>query len=174
MTAATICGLGELRRRRGGGALPAQHAAGTSREERDEMTDLMNKLAAVVAAASLAITPVWLVRRMRGVSAETTEMLAEAFSGNATWARRSHDELVQAAAAATRDYTSRTTARPCSSMLHAINESAGTIDAAPDESWPPRPRSYYRCPLTPICRTSTTYLVGGRAHAHRRRARRSG
>ena len=101
-----------------------------------EMTDLMNKLAAVVAAASLAITLVAAGFAACAAFPQTTEMLAEAFSGNGNPGTPfSHDELVQAAVA-TRDYTVGSNDREAVfSMLHAINESAGTpyADAAPDE-----------------------------------------
>ena len=100
------------------------------------MTDLMNKLAAVVAAASLAITLVAAGFAACAAFPQTTEMLAEAFSGNGNPGTPfSHDELVQAAVA-TRDYTVGSNDREAVfSMLHAINESAGTpyADAAPDE-----------------------------------------
>ena len=72
---------------------------------------------------------------MRGVP-QTTEMLAGAFSGNGNPGTPfSHDELVQAAVA-TRDYTVGSNDREAVfSMLHAINESAGTpyAEASPDE-----------------------------------------
>ena len=69
------------------------------------MTDLMNKLAAVVAAASLAITLVAAGFAACAAFPQTTEMLAGAFSGNGNPGTPfSHDELVQAAVA-TRDYT---------------------------------------------------------------------
>ena len=91
------------------------------------MTDLMNKLAAVVAAASLAITLVAAGFAACAAFPQTTEMLAEAFSGNGNPGTPfSHDELVQAAVA-TRDYTVGSNDREAVfSMLHAINESAGT------------------------------------------------
>ena len=67
------------------------------------MTDLMNKLAAVVAAASLAITLVAAGFAACAAFPQTTEMLAGAFSGNGNPGTPfSHDELVQAAVA-TRD-----------------------------------------------------------------------
>ena len=100
------------------------------------MTDLMNKLAAVVAAASLAITLVAAGFAACAAFPQTTEMLAGAFSGNGNPGTPfSHDELVQAAVA-TRDYTVGSNDREAVfSMLHAINEGAGTpyADAAPDE-----------------------------------------
>ena len=100
------------------------------------MTDLMNKLAAVVAAASLAITLVAAGFAACAAFPQTTEMLAGAFSGNGNPGTPfSHDELVQAAVA-TRDYTVGSNDREAVfSMLHAINESAGTpyAEASPDE-----------------------------------------
>ena len=100
------------------------------------MTDLMNKLAAVVAAASLAITLVAAGFAACAAFPQTTEMLAGAFSGNGNPGTPfSHDEMVQAAVA-TRDYTVGSNDREAVfSMLHAINEGAGTpyADAAPDE-----------------------------------------
>ena len=77
------------------------------------MTDLMNKLAAVVAAASLAITLVAAGFAACAAFPQTTEMLAGAFSGNGNPGTPfSHDELGQAAeaspdelAAAPEEYT---------------------------------------------------------------------
>ena len=85
------------------------------------MTDLMNKLAAVVAAASLAITLVAAGFAACAAFPQTTEMLAGAFSGNGNPGTPfSHDELVQAAVA-TRDYTvGSNDGEAVFSMLHHV------------------------------------------------------
>ena len=100
------------------------------------MTSLINKLAAVVATASLAVTLVAAGFAACAAFPQTTEALASAFSGNGNPSTPfSHDELVQAAVAA-RDYTVGSNDRDAVfSALHAINESAGTpyAQASPDE-----------------------------------------
>lgn len=96
----------------------------------------INAAAAVVAAVSLAITLVAAGFAACAAFPQTTEALAEAFSGNGNPGTPfSHDELVEAAVAA-RDYTVGSNDRDAVfSVLHAINKSAGTpyADASPDE-----------------------------------------
>lgn len=100
------------------------------------MSNAINKLAAVVAVAALAVTLVAAGFAACAAFPQTTEALAGAFSGNGNPDTPfSHDELVQAAVA-TRDYTVGSNDRDAVfSALHAINESAGTpyAQASPDE-----------------------------------------
>lgn len=100
------------------------------------MSNAINKLAAMVAAAALAVTLVAAGFAACAAFPQTTEALAGAFSGNGNPDTPfSHDELVQAAVA-TRDYTVGSNDRDAVfSALHAINESAGTpyAQASPDE-----------------------------------------
>lgn len=100
------------------------------------MTRLIDKLAAVVAAAALAITLVAAGFAACAAFPQTTEALAGAFSGKGNPGTPfSHDELVQAAVA-TRDYTVGSNDREAVfAMLHDINEGAGTryAQASPDE-----------------------------------------
>lgn len=99
------------------------------------MTGLLNKLATVIATVTLAMTLVATGFVACAVFPQTTEALANAFSGNDNPATPfSHDELVQAAVA-TRDYTVGSNDRDAVfTMLHNINESAGTRYAAADDA----------------------------------------
>lgn len=97
---------------------------------------MLNAAAAVVAAISLAITLVAAGFAACAALPQTTEALAEAFSGTGNPDTPfSHDELVQAAVA-TRDYTVGSNDRDMMfSVLHGINKSANTpyAEASPDE-----------------------------------------
>lgn len=99
------------------------------------MTNLMNKLAAVVAAVALAVTLVAAGFVACAAFPQTTELLSDMFSGTMNPdAPFSHDDLVQAAVV-TRDYTVGTNDRDAVfSMLHDINANANTPYADADET----------------------------------------
>lgn len=100
------------------------------------MKRYIDKAAAIVAAIALAITFVAAGFAACAAFPQTTEILANAFSGmDNPDTPFSHDELVQAAVA-TRDYTVGSNDRDVIfSELHAINKSAETpyAEASPDE-----------------------------------------
>lgn len=100
------------------------------------MPKLINRLAAVVATVSVAITLVASGFAACAAFPQTTELLANAFSGNENPDTPfSHNELVHAAVV-TRDYTVGSNDREAVfTMLHDINEGANTryAQASPDE-----------------------------------------
>ena len=100
------------------------------------MSNLINKAAAVVAVASLAVTLVAAGFAACAALPQTTELLANAFSGDGNPDTPfSHDELVRAAVA-TRDYTVGSNDREAVfATLCDINNSANTryAEASPDE-----------------------------------------
>ena len=100
------------------------------------MSNLINKAAAVVAVASLAVTLVAAGFAACATFPQTTELLANAFSGDGNPDTPfSHDELVRAAVA-TRDYTVGSNDREAVfATLCDINNSANTryAEASPDE-----------------------------------------
>lgn len=99
------------------------------------MSNLINKVAAVVAVASLAVTLVAAGFVACAAFPQTTEMLAGAFSGKGNPDTPfSHDELVHAAVV-TRDYTVGSNDREAVfAMLHDINAGANTRYATADET----------------------------------------
>lgn len=99
------------------------------------MREFINKAAAVVAAFTLAITFVAAGFAACAAPPQTTEMLANAFSGMDNPATPfSHDELVQAAVV-TRDYTVGSNDREAVfAMLQDINASANTRYAHADDA----------------------------------------
>ncbi|OUO90810.1 hypothetical protein B5F40_04920 [Gordonibacter sp. An230] len=100
------------------------------------MPNLINKAAAAVAVVSLAVTLVAAGFAACAAFPQTTEMLAEAFSGDGNPDTPfSHDELVHAAVAA-REYTVGSNDREAVlAAIRSINESADTpyADADDDE-----------------------------------------
>lgn len=99
------------------------------------MSNLINKVAAVVAVVSLAVTLMAAGFVACAAFPQTTEMLAGAFSGKGNPDTPfSHDELVHAAVV-TRDYTVGSNDREAVfAMLHDINEGANTRYATADET----------------------------------------
>lgn len=99
------------------------------------MSNLINKVAAVVAVVSLAVTLVAAGFVACAAFPQTTEMLAGAFSGKGNPDTPfSHDELVHAAVV-TRDYTVGSNDREAVfAMLHDINAGANTRYATADET----------------------------------------
>ncbi|HIW75387.1 MULTISPECIES: DUF1461 domain-containing protein [Gordonibacter] len=99
------------------------------------MREIVNKAAAVVAAFTLSITFVAAGFAMCAALPQTTEMLANAFSGMDNPATPfSHDDLVQAAVV-TRDYTVGSNDREAVfALLHDINASANTRYATADDA----------------------------------------
>lgn len=99
------------------------------------MSNLINKLAAVTAAAALAVTFVAAGFAACAEAPQTTEALAGAFSGTDNPSTPfSHDELVRAAVAA-RDYTVAFNDRDALfATLRSINESANTRYAGADDA----------------------------------------
>lgn len=99
------------------------------------MSNLINKAAAVVAVVSLAVTLVAAGFAACAAFPQTTQLLANAFSGNGNPGTPfAHDQLVDAAVA-TRDYTVGSNDRDAVfAMLHDINERANTHYATADEA----------------------------------------
>ena len=97
-------------------------------------TRLVNFGAAVVAVVTLAVTLVAAGFAVDAALPQTTELLAESYSGTTNDATPfSHDELVYAAVV-TRDYTvGSNDLEALYEMLHAINDEANTIYAGVDD-----------------------------------------